>query len=68
MFLQTFSSTACGHGGIGGAAMTDAYVVCLSSFDCGLVYSAGRLLKKYDLTEESSRDKFNKIINDNYYK
>jgi len=66
MFVQGFSSTACGHGGIGGSALTDAYVICLmSSFvNEGLVYSAGRLLKKYDLTNHDMRDKFYKILND----
>ena len=68
MFTQAFSSTACGHGGIGGSAITGAYVICLRNEYVGeaLVYTAGRLLRKYDLTNHESSDKFYKIVREMY--
>jgi hypothetical protein len=44
MFVQTWGSTALGFGGIGGAAMTDAYTVILKSLHTNehLVYFDGR--------------------------
>lgn len=44
MFPQTWGSTALGHGGMGGAAMTTAYTVVLECQDTGefLVYFGGK--------------------------
>lgn len=58
MYEHTFGSTACGHGGMGGAAMTTTWVVCLRVGNCGLVYTASRLLKKFDLSDAEGREKF----------
>jgi predicted phage tail protein len=42
MFPETWGSTALGFGGMGGAAMTAAYTVVVSSGNISLVYWAGR--------------------------
>jgi hypothetical protein len=44
MFTQTWGSTALGHGGMGGAAMTTAYTVVLDCYATGefLVYFGGQ--------------------------
>lgn len=42
MFSQTWGSTALGFGGIGGAAMTDAYTVVVRYSRPAAVYFAGR--------------------------
>jgi hypothetical protein len=43
MFVQTWGSTALGHGGIGGSAMTPAYTIVLRMHRQFLVYFGGRL-------------------------
>lgn len=46
MFSQTWGSTALGFGGIGGAAMTDAYTVIIKHNNEFCVYFAGRFAYK----------------------
>lgn len=55
MFPQTWGSTALGFGGIGGASMTTAYTVILSSHQTGeyLVYFGGRFAYKINKPNES---------------
>ncbi len=50
MFPQTWGSTALGHGGIGGAAMTTAYTVVLECMETSevLVYFGSELCYKVD--------------------
>jgi hypothetical protein len=61
MFPQTWGSTALGYGGMGGAAMTDAYTVIVSNNNDYCVYfGCDRLayrVNPYKLTDES-RNKF----------
>jgi hypothetical protein len=47
MFPQTWGSTALGHGGIGGSAITEAYTIVLEGFNREyLVYMGGQLCYK----------------------
>jgi hypothetical protein len=50
MFTQTWGSTALGHGGVGGAAMTTAYTVVLECYHTQefLVYFGGEMCYKVD--------------------
>jgi hypothetical protein len=50
MFTQTWSSTALGHGGMGGAAMTAAYTIVLECYHTQefLVYFGGEMCYKVD--------------------
>lgn len=50
MFSQTWGSTALGHGGMGGAAMTTAYTVVLECYTTQefLVYFGGEMCYKVD--------------------
>lgn len=50
MFPQTWGSTALGHGGMGGAAMTTAYTIALECYATQeiLVYFGGRMCYKVD--------------------
>jgi hypothetical protein len=50
MFPQTWGSTALGHGGMGGAAMTTAYTVVLECYATQefLVYFGGEMCYKVD--------------------
>jgi hypothetical protein len=50
MFAQTWGSTALGHGGMGGAAMTTAYTIVLECYATQefLVYFGGEMCYKID--------------------
>jgi hypothetical protein len=50
MFTQTWGSTALGHGGMGGAAMTTAYTIVLECYHTQefLVYFGGEMCYKVD--------------------
>lgn len=50
MFTQTWGSTALGHGGMGGAAMTTAYTIVLECYATQefLVYFGGEMCYKVD--------------------
>ena len=54
MFIQTWGSTALGFGGIGGQAITSAYVVVIESSLLGVfaVYFGGRFAYKIDRPSE----------------
>lgn len=55
MFPQTWGSTALGHGGMGGAAMTTAYTIVLECYALQeyLVYFGGTLCYKVSRTSEN---------------
>lgn len=59
MFPQTWGSTALGHGGIGGAAVTTAYTVVLECVELSemLVYFGSRFCYKVDMRSKNY-DKF----------
>ena len=68
MFPQTWGSTALGFGGIGGAAMTDAYVVVIRVYHASqyMVYFGGRfaysVIKPNDLFFEDMKNKCMKDV------
>lgn len=70
MFVQTWGSTALGFGGVGGAALTDAYTIVLHCSDTSeiLVYFGGHLAYKipYNLVdyEKLNEDILNKCLVD----
>lgn len=60
MFPQTWGSTACGYGGVGGAAMTPAYTVLVEYHNTVCVYfGCGRLAYKIDRSEQSDAGRGN---------
>lgn len=62
MFSQTWGSTALGHGGIGGSAITTAYTVVLECVELNemLVYFGSRFCYKVNMRDKN----FNKFIED----
>jgi hypothetical protein len=65
MFAETWGSTACGYGGMGGAAMTPAYTVIVSYGGVSAVYfGCGRLAYLVDHRDQSKkgRERFNADI------
>lgn len=60
MFPQTWASTALGFGGIGGAAITDAYTIVLKSDFEYLVYFGGRFAYKVSEPNETFGQDLNK--------
>lgn len=67
MFLQMWGSTALGYGGMGGAAMTQAYTVIVKDHRSAAVYfGCGRLAYMVNLTAQSAagRDTFRRDVAD----
>lgn len=66
MFTQTWGSTALGHGGLGGAAMTTAYTVVLECIELNelLVYFGSEFCYKVDRRSKN----FDKFVEDCRYK
>lgn len=62
MFPQTWGSTALGHGGIGGSAVTSAYTVVLECVELSemLVYFGSRFCYKVNMRSEN----FSKFVED----
>jgi hypothetical protein len=69
MFLQRWPSTALGYGGLGGAAMTDAYTVLCTMGNITCVYfGGGRLAYRVDYSKMTYDQKstWDTDINDRY--
>jgi hypothetical protein len=64
MFSQTWESTACGYGGMGGAAMTPAYTIIVSdNHGTSCVYfGCGRLA--YRVSRSASREGWERFMED----
>lgn len=64
LFKQTWGSTALGYGGIGGAAMTDAYTVVAETRACACVYFGDGALAYRCVYADMSQDQVSQWMAD----